>query len=142
MADVIVAVLAVVLLALTVAVVRRQGSPGRLSEEDHGDGARPRTVVDRPAGPDAEPMLANPSRVRPHADHTRQTPPEVPVAEQTPIPDDERPVVDVEPVGPGDEPVPDDERPVPDSGADAVPGVAPLPDDERPVPDDEDVDIR
>ena len=60
------------------------------------------------------------------------------MAEHTPIPDDERPVVDVEPAVPGDEPVPDDERAVPDGGADAVPGGAPVPDDERPVPDDED----
>lgn len=64
------------------------------------------------------------------------------MAEQTPIPDDERPVVDVEPVVPVDKPLPDDERPVPDSGADAVPGVVPLPDDERPVPDDDDLDTR
>jgi hypothetical protein len=67
----------------------------------------------------------------------RNTPREVTVAEQTPIPDDERPVVEVEPAAAGDEPVPDDERPVPDSGADAVPGAAPVPDDERPVPDDD-----
>ena len=69
-----------------------------------------------------------------------QTAPEVAVAEQTPIPDDERPVVEIDPVAPGDEPIPDDERPVPDSGADAVTGAAPVPDDERPVPDDEDLE--
>jgi hypothetical protein len=62
---------------------------------------------------------------------------EVAVAEQTPMPDDERPVVEIEPVAPGHELVPDDERPVPDSGADPAPGATPLPDDERPVPDDE-----
>jgi hypothetical protein len=66
----------------------------------------------------------------------------VAVAEQTPIPDDERPVVEIGPVVPDDELLPDDERPVPDSGADARPGRAPLPDDERPVPDDEDLDTR
>jgi hypothetical protein len=66
----------------------------------------------------------------------------VAVAEQTPIPDDERPVVEIDPVVPGDELVPDDERPVPDGGADAVAGATPLPDDERPVPDDEDLDTR
>jgi hypothetical protein len=64
------------------------------------------------------------------------------MAEQTPIPDDERPVVEIDPVVPDDELVPDDERPVPDSGADAVAGATPLPDDERPVPDDEDLDTR
>jgi hypothetical protein len=64
----------------------------------------------------------------------------VAVAEQTPIPDDERPVVEIDPVAPGDTPIPDDERPVPDSGADAVTGGTPLPDDERPVPDDDDLD--
>ena len=62
------------------------------------------------------------------------------MAEQTPIPDDERPVVEISPVAPSGEPIPDDERPVPDSGADAVPGATPLPDDERPVPDDEDLE--
>jgi hypothetical protein len=66
----------------------------------------------------------------------------VAVAEQTPIPDDERPVAEIDPVAPGGELVPDDERPVPDSGADAVAGATPLPDDERPVPDDEDLDTR
>jgi hypothetical protein len=59
------------------------------------------------------------------------------VAEETPMPDDERPVVEIDPVEPGRELVPDDERPVPDSGADPAPGATPLPDDERPVPDDE-----
>jgi hypothetical protein len=68
---------------------------------------------------------------------TRQ-PREVAVAEQTPIPDDERPVVEIDPVAPGGEPLPDEERPVPDSGADA----APLPDDERPVPDDDELESR
>ena len=62
------------------------------------------------------------------------------MAEQTPIPDDERPVVEIGPVAPSGEPIPDDERPVPDSGADAIPGATPLPDDERPVPDDEDLE--
>ena len=62
------------------------------------------------------------------------------MGEQRPIPDEERPVVEVEPLAPAGEPVPDDERPVPDSGADAVAGAAPLPDEERAVPDDEDVD--
>jgi hypothetical protein len=61
----------------------------------------------------------------------------VAVAEETPIPDDERPAVEIDAVAPGHEPVPDDERPVPDSGADPPPGATPLPDDERPVPDDE-----
>ena len=60
------------------------------------------------------------------------------MAEQTPIPDDERPVVEIDPVAPGGEPVPDDERPVADSGADATP----LPDDERPVPDDDELESR
>jgi hypothetical protein len=60
------------------------------------------------------------------------------MADDAPIPDDERPVVEVEPVTTDDRPVPDDERPVPDSGADATPGVHPLPDDERPVPSDDD----
>jgi hypothetical protein len=64
------------------------------------------------------------------------------VAEQTPIPDDERPVVEIDPAVPDDELLPDDERPVPDSGADAIRGGAPLPDDERPVPDDDDLDSR
>jgi hypothetical protein len=62
----------------------------------------------------------------------------VAVAEQTPIPEDERPIVEIDPVVPGGELVPDDERPVPDG----VPGGAPLPDDERPVPGDEDLDAR
>ena len=60
------------------------------------------------------------------------------MAEQTPIPDDERPVVEIDPVAPGGEPLPDEERSVPDSGADA----APLPDDERPVPDDDELESR
>jgi hypothetical protein len=64
------------------------------------------------------------------------------VAEQTPMPDDERPVVEIDPVAPGHELVPDDERPVPDSGADAAPGATPLPDDERPVPDDDEPEGR
>jgi hypothetical protein len=59
------------------------------------------------------------------------------VAEDTPMPDDERPAVEIDAVAPGDELVPDDERPVPDSGADPALGATPLPDDERPVPDDE-----
>lgn len=58
------------------------------------------------------------------------------MAEETPMPDDERPVVEIDAVAPGHELVPDDERPVPDSGADPAPGA--LPDDERPVPDDDD----
>jgi hypothetical protein len=62
------------------------------------------------------------------------------VAEQTPMPDDERPVVEIDPVAPGHELVPDDERPVPDSGADPAPGA--LPDDERPVPDDDEPEGR
>lgn len=64
------------------------------------------------------------------------------MAEQTPIPDDERPVLDIDPAAAGDEPVPDDERPVPDSGADAAPGATPLPDDERPVLDDDELESR
>jgi len=68
--------------------------------------------------------------------------PEVAVAEHTPMPDDERPVVEIDPVAPGHELVPDDERPVPDSGADAAPGATPLPDDERPVPDDDEPEGR
>ncbi len=47
------------------------------------------------------------------------------MADHAPIPDDERPVVEVEPVTTDDRPVPDDERPVPDSGADATPEVHP-----------------
>jgi hypothetical protein len=64
------------------------------------------------------------------------------VAEQTPMPDDERPVVEIDSVAPAHELVPDDERPVPDSGADAAPGATPLPDDERPVPDDDEPEGR
>jgi hypothetical protein len=56
------------------------------------------------------------------------------------MPDDERPVVEIDPVAPGHELVPDDERPVPDSGADAAPGATP--DDERPVPDDDEPEGR
>ena len=59
------------------------------------------------------------------------------MAEETPIPDDERPVVEIGAVVPGHELVPDDERPVPDNGARPGAGRHPLPDDERPVPDDE-----
>jgi hypothetical protein len=64
------------------------------------------------------------------------------VAEETPMPDDERPVVEIDAVVPGHELVPDDERPVPDSGADPAPGATPLPDDERPVPDDDEPEGR
>jgi hypothetical protein len=64
------------------------------------------------------------------------------VAEKTPMPDDERPVVEIDPAAPGRELVPDDERPVPDSGADPAPGATPLPDDERPVPDDDEPEGR
>jgi hypothetical protein len=71
-----------------------------------------------------------------------RNPREVAVAEQTPIPDDERPAVEVDPVGAGDEPVPDDERPVPDSGAEAALGATLLPDDERPVAGDDDLENR
>jgi hypothetical protein len=69
------------------------------------------------------------------------SPGEVAVAEQTPMPDDERPVVGIDPAAPGDEPVPDDERPVPDS-ADVGLGAGPVPDDERPVPDDDEQESR
>ena len=64
------------------------------------------------------------------------------MAEKTPMPDDERPVVEIDPVATGRELVPDDERPVPDSGADPAPGATPLPDDERPVPDDDEPEGR
>jgi hypothetical protein len=55
-AVVIAAIVAVIIL---VAVLWKQGSPGRLSEED---GRRPRRddVVERPAGPDAESMAPEP----------------------------------------------------------------------------------
>jgi hypothetical protein len=64
------------------------------------------------------------------------------VAEDTPMPDDERPAAEIDAVAPGDELVPDDERPVPDSGADPALGATPLPDDERPVPDDDEPEGR
>jgi hypothetical protein len=64
------------------------------------------------------------------------------VAEETPMPDDERPVVEIDAVAPGQELVPDDERPVPDSGADPARGAIPLPDDERPVPGDDEPEGR
>ena len=64
------------------------------------------------------------------------------MADQTPIPDDERPVVEIDPVAVGDEPVPDDERPVPDSGAEAALGATLVPDDERPVLDDDEPESR
>jgi hypothetical protein len=58
------------------------------------------------------------------------------------MPDDERPVVEIDAGAPCHELVPDDERPVPDSGADPAPGATPLPDDERPVPDDDEPEGR
>jgi hypothetical protein len=58
------------------------------------------------------------------------------------MPDDERPVVEIDAGAPGHELVPDDERPVPDSGADPALGATPLPDDERPVPDDDEPEGR
>ena len=64
------------------------------------------------------------------------------MADQTPIPDDERSVVEIDPMAAGDEPVPDDERPVPDSGAEAALGATLVPDDERPVPDDDEPESR
>ena len=64
------------------------------------------------------------------------------MADQTPIPDDERRVVEIDPAAAGDEPVPDDERPVPDSGAEAALGATLVPDDERPVPDDDELESR
>jgi hypothetical protein len=66
----------------------------------------------------------------------------VAVADQTPIPDDDRPVVEFDPIAAGDEPVPDDERPVPNSSAEAALGATLVPDDERPVPDDDEPESR
>jgi hypothetical protein len=64
------------------------------------------------------------------------------VAEKTPMPDDERPVVEIDPAARGRARAPADARPVPDSGADPAPGATPLPDDERPVPDDDEPEGR
>src|SRR5262245_5998889 len=75
-------------------------------------------------------------------DETDQNAPEVAVADQRPIPDDERPVVEIDPVAAGDGPLPDDERPVPDTGAEAARGATLVPDDERPVPDDDEPESR
>jgi hypothetical protein len=69
MGDVIVVVFGVLLVAATVVVLRRQGSPGRLS--DHGSPRRNRDgsrdpVTGRPAGPDAEDTgVAGPGQPRP-----------------------------------------------------------------------------
>jgi hypothetical protein len=56
--DVAVVVGAVVLLGVMVAVLARQGSVGRLSEEQ-GRPDPQRDVVERPAGPGVEPMRAD-----------------------------------------------------------------------------------
>jgi hypothetical protein len=55
MAAWIVVIGTVVLVALVAALLARQGSPGRLSEQQ-GRGARRSRVVDRPADADAESM--------------------------------------------------------------------------------------
>ena len=51
--------ISVIAVLIVAAIVLKQGSVGRLSEED---GHRPRRddVVERPAGPDAEPMNPDP----------------------------------------------------------------------------------
>ena len=59
-----VVVAAVVLLVIGVAVLARQGSVGRLSQEAGGDDPGDH-VVERPAGPDAEAMTDATFRRRP-----------------------------------------------------------------------------
>ena len=54
-----VVIAAVVATIIVVAVLWKQGSPGRLSEE-HGRRSRRDDVVERPAGPDAESMAPEP----------------------------------------------------------------------------------
>ncbi|HEX5367416.1 MAG TPA: hypothetical protein VFW63_12235 [Acidimicrobiales bacterium] len=55
-----VAVVAVVAVLVVIGLVLRQGSVGRLSEEAGKPPGRDR-IVERPAGPDAEPMHPDPS---------------------------------------------------------------------------------
>lgn len=59
-----VVIAAVVATIVVIAVVLKQGSVGRLSDEDGHPPPR-RDVVDRPAGPGAEPMHPDPPGRRP-----------------------------------------------------------------------------
>ena len=54
-----VVIISIIAVLIVTAILLKQGSVGRLSEED---GHRPRRddVVERPAGPDAEPMHPDP----------------------------------------------------------------------------------
>ena len=61
-----VVIAAVVATIVVSAVLLRQGSVGRLSDEDGHPSPR-RDVVNRPAGPDAEPMHSDPPGRRPGA---------------------------------------------------------------------------
>ena len=71
-----VVVATVVIVVAVVAVLLRQGSVGRLSEE-HGRPDRGRDVVDRPAGPGAEAMRPGPAR-EPAAQPPPARPPDPP----------------------------------------------------------------
>lgn len=64
MVEILVVVAGVMLLAVTVAVLVRQRSVGRLSDED-GRPPHRRHVMERPAGPDAEAMVDDTVRREP-----------------------------------------------------------------------------
>ena len=59
-----VVIIAIVATAAVIAVLWKQGSVGRLSEEAGRPPARD-AIVERPAGPDAEPMHPDPPGRRP-----------------------------------------------------------------------------
>lgn len=136
------AIVTVVGVAAVVAVLVRQGSPYRLSEEGHEPSPRSEPLVDRPAGPDAEPMaVGQPGQptVASPPERPRVEPPNgvaslEPTAESSA--DAERPVdPDIEAIEAEERPteVPPEERAVPEDVNEYVP--------DEPVPEDINEDI-